>query len=138
MEGFKLNLSARTPISTEGQIIIRQTTHLIWFKHYVLCSLFSLDIPLRKVMDIVLTKSMTEKVPILMTSLERLWILHVNLLFYARTLYDELFPTVKSLPGVKKLVHHLAKHKVSKYLVVVTVYITLFCKLSPCPRSLHL
>ena len=84
-------------------------------------------------------KRMTKKVPILMMSLlERLGILHVNLLFYARTLYDELFPTVKSLPGVKKLVHHLAKHKVSKYLVGVTVYITLFCKLSPCPRSLHL
>ena len=44
--------------------------------------------------------------------LEQLWILHVNMFFYARTLYDELFPTVKALAGVKKLVHHLAKQKV--------------------------
>ena len=27
-------------------------------------------------------------------------------------IYNDLFPTVKSLPGVAKLVHHLAKHKV--------------------------
>jgi len=30
----------------------------------------------------------------------------------SRDIYNELFPTVKSLPGVAKLVHHLAKHKI--------------------------
>jgi len=30
----------------------------------------------------------------------------------SRDIYNDLFPTVKSLPGVTKLVHHLAKHKI--------------------------
>jgi len=30
----------------------------------------------------------------------------------SRDIYNDLFPTVKCLPGVTKLVHHLAKHKI--------------------------
>ena len=33
-----------------------------------------------------------------------------------RTVYDALFTTVKALPGVHKLVHHLAKHQVRLHL----------------------
>jgi len=30
----------------------------------------------------------------------------------SKAVYEDLFPTVKSLPGVTKLVHHLAKHRI--------------------------
>ena len=36
-------------------------------------------------------------------------------LIIARKVYDELFPSVAALPGVAKLVHHLAKNKVTRY-----------------------
>ena len=36
-------------------------------------------------------------------------------LIIARKVYDELFPSVAALPGVAKLVHHLAKNKVTRH-----------------------
>ena len=38
-----------------------------------------------------------------------------------RKVYDDLFPSVAALPGVARLVHHLAKHQVRDTLLLSAV-----------------